>query len=76
MDVHAYYTTFIIIGLSSTHQSLEFSLYSHQLGDLQVLEEDSFSEEEEIEDVHICGTCKIQFTSLDAFVEHKRTHHR
>ena len=28
------------------------------------------------DDVHICGTCKIQFTNIEAFVEHKKNHHR
>ena len=66
----------LIVHVPGSNPGLEFSLYSQQFGVLDGLEEDDDETEEELDDVHICGTCKIQFNSIDAFVDHKRTHHR
>ncbi len=66
--------TLLFVHDPGSNPGLEFSLYPQQL--LDGLEQDEHESEEELDDVHICGTCKIQFNSIDAFVDHKQTHQR
>ena len=65
----------------NSNSGLEFSLYPQHLGDLDSLESHvneikGDEGEDSDDDLHICGVCKIQFTSIEAFVHHKKSHHR
>jgi hypothetical protein len=39
-------------------------------------EEDKDSSDEDVLDLHVCGKCKSQFSTLDGFSAHKRLCHR
>lgn len=41
-------------------------------GTYQLISADAATEEDE--DVHICGACKLQFRSIESFIQHKKQH--